>query len=192
MPSNRSPRIGPYLLIALASILFGGCLTAERKILSYTLKPDGSGTGRIVFQNLMTVEDDGTDVSLHDYNELVTTYLTGTKFNSLYPELMNMKKRLFEDNGKLSGEITFDFASYTDVGLYRYENVGPYMYHIGSISDIATERFETSNGDLPGGRMPVVFWPDSTREFMIVAGITKPTRETSSLLPLYFRLGTNP
>lgn len=182
-------RIAPLLL--LLAVVAGGCLTAERKEIIYTINPDSSGTGRIIFHNLMSSEEEGNDVSLRDYQEIVGNYLKGTKFDDFFPELQNKQKRIFEENGVLNGEVSFTFSHYEEVGLFRYNGQGPYMYHVGSKADYATEQFESSNGDLYTPRLPVVFWPDTATVFRIVSTIEKPSPESRSLLPLYKRIGTD-
>lgn len=129
------------------------------------------------------------DVSAQDYGELVNTYVLGNRFDETNPELRNVKRRLYEENNVLNGEVTFDFDALSAVGLYRYQGRGPYMFHVGARSDVATERFESSNGMLGTERMPVVFWPDTARTFTIVASIQDPAQDTRSLLPLFQRYG---
>ncbi len=157
--------------------------------MSYTINPDGSGTGRIVFQNLMSMEAGDGDVSVQDYGELITSYVQGNRFGETNPGLDSIATRLFEKDGALFGEVTFTFTSYNAVGLYRFNGLGPFMFHVGSTSDVTTERFESSNGTLGGDKMPVVFWPDTTTSFTVVASIQEPEPDTHSLLPLYRRYG---
>jgi len=173
------------------AVAVGGCLTAQRKIMVYTLRPDGSGTGSIVFENLMSMDDDGVDASARDYGELINTYVKGNRFQELDPDLQNVQRRLYEENGMLCGELTFEFASYESVGLYRHDSSGPYMYHVGRQSDIAAERFDSSNGRVGGPRMPVVFWPAETTVFRIVAALQEPASDTRSLLPMFRRFGVD-
>lgn len=187
-------RYSLILWIASTTIAFvlTGCLTAQRKVLTFTLNADGSGKGRIVFENIMSMDDEnGVDASARDYGELINTFLHGTRFQEMNPELENMQKRLYEKDDVLYGEVTFDFLSYMSVGLYRHQGDGPYMYHIGRQSDIAWERYASSNGVEGGARMPVVFWPAGTTEFSITASIQDPDVDTRTLLPLFRRFGTS-
>jgi hypothetical protein len=178
------------LLLLCCALLASGCLTAERKEIVFTVKPDGSGTGRITFYNIKSIEEEGKDNSSHDYADLVKKYLKGTKFEESYPEYLNMKKRLYEEEGRLNGELTFEFKHYEDIGLYRYEGKGPWMYFIGSRSDVAIERFDTSNGSYPNDMLPVVFWPAEISEFHIIDRFDDPGQAARSLLPLFKRFGT--
>lgn len=191
MASLRHPARAAALL--LLSVMVAGCLTAERKIIRLNVKPDGSGTGSILYVNIMSSEEDGLDVSARDYGELVSKYLKGDEYDDAYLGLRNLKKRLYEDRGMLNGELTFAFDSYDDVGLYRYDNpngqrTGPYMYSIATHGGYAAEKFEGSNGTEGPPHMPVLFWPDTTRNFEVVARIDTASAETRSLLPIYKRV----
>ncbi|MEP7220196.1 MAG: hypothetical protein ABI876_14830 [Bacteroidota bacterium] len=177
------------ILIAACSLALSGCLTAEYKESIYRVRPDGSGSGVITYYNVTSSLEEGKDNSVHDYNDLVSKYIKGTKFEDNYPLLLNLKKRLVEREGKLVGEITFDFAHYEDVGLYRYQDKGPWMYFIGSTSEIAVERFDSSNGAGPTSQMPVVFWPDTTMEFRLIDRFDNAGQKSLSLLALYKKFG---
>jgi hypothetical protein len=177
------------LLVVLCAMCAGGCLTAERKEIAFTIKPDGSGSGKITFYNIMSAEE-GKDVSLTDYTELVNKYLKGTKFEDYYPQYFNFNKRLFTQDGKLNGEITFDFLNYEDAGLYRYQNKGPWMYYIGLKSDVGIDHFDTSNGTLGSDQMPVVFWPEGTTEFHINSKFERSDLDVHQLTAFYNKIGT--
>ena len=190
-------RRGRALLLAVAALasasLLGGCLTAEKKEYVYTLKSDGSGTGRILFRNIGSADEQeaGTDNSTADYTQLINDYLKGTKFEDQHPSYTNVRKRLYEHGGQLHGEITFDFESYEQIGLYRHNGSGPWMYYAGSLEGISVEQIDTTNGSFAGARMPVVFWPEKTTEFRIVTSLETSSRPARSLLPLYKRIGSN-
>ena len=187
LKNSKSPLA--LILLPLFAFVASGCLTAERKELIFTVKPDGSGSGRITFYNIMSVEEEGKDASLGDYTELINRYLKGTKFEDFYPLYMNLKKRLYEENGRLNGELTFDFGHYEDVGLYRYQDKGPWMYFIGVKSDFGVERYDTSTGTVPSEQMPLVFWPEGTTEFRISSRYDNTDAARHTLFPLYRRIG---
>lgn len=187
LPHNfRQPLLFGTLLLALATL--SGCLLAERKIYRFTLNPDGSGSGSITFYNVMSVEEESEDASVKDFTDLKERYLKGTEFEDQRPGLTNVKKRLFEENGTLCGEFTFDFASYQDVGLYRFEGQGPFMYFTRP-GDFNPEIYLRSNGTYGGETMPVVFWPEGTTRIEMEAMYDKPERKATSLLGLYKRYG---
>lgn len=177
--------------VVIMSLATSGCLTAERKEITFWVKPDGSGSGRILFRDIVSVPEDTNDASVTDYTELVDNYLKGRKFEEYYPQYTNFKKRLFEQNGKLNGEVTFDFGHYEDVGLYRYLDRGPWMYHVGMQSEFGVERYDTSNGSMGGQMMPVVFWPENTTEFRISSRFERSDLSIRPLLPLFKRIGTD-
>ncbi|HVZ39551.1 MAG TPA: hypothetical protein VHI13_09760 [Candidatus Kapabacteria bacterium] len=177
-------------LLLFLSVAAAGCLSADHKEVILTVKPDGSGSGRVVFHDIVSMEEGGKDVSVADYTELISTYYKGRKFEDYYPQYSNFKKRLFEEDGKLSGEITFDFGNYEDAGLFRYKGQGPWMYHVGVKSEFAAERYDTSNGTLGGETMPVVFWPAETHEFRISSHYDRSDATVRRLLSLFTRIGT--
>lgn len=183
--------IRQFLLLGvmlLAMTLLGGCLLADRKTYRFTLNPDGSGSGSITFYNLMSVEEESEDVSVKDFTDLKERYLQGTEFEAQRPGLTNVKKRLFEKNGTLCGEFTFDFTSYEDVGLYRFEGKGPFMYFTRP-GDFNPEIYKSSNGTYGGESMPLVFWPEGTTTIEMESTFNKPERKATSLLGLYKRFG---
>ncbi|MCC7438520.1 MAG: hypothetical protein IT211_08480 [Armatimonadetes bacterium] len=175
-------------IMLLTMTLLGGCLLAERKTYQFTINPDGSGSGIITFFNLMSVEEESEDVSVKDFTDLKERYLKGTEFEDQRPGLTNVKKRLYEDNNVLCGELTFDFASYEDVGLYRFEGKGPFMYFTRP-GDFNPEIYKYSNGTYGGESMPVVFWPEGTTTIRMESIFNKPERKATSLLGLYKRFG---
>lgn len=183
-------RVLTAILLLLCALGTSGCLTAERKEIVLKVKPDGSGTGTITFYNIGSVEENGKDMSVTDYTDLMNSYLKGRKFEETYPEYINLKKRLYESDGQLNGEVTFEFIHYEDAGLYRYQEKGPWMYHVGQRSDFAVETFDASSGTVPNTLMPVVFWPAETTEFRIASKFDG-SEATRSLVTLFRRIGTN-
>jgi hypothetical protein len=185
-------RLLAAVLLSLAcASLFGGCLTAERKEYHFTLRPDGSGTGTITFLNIMSDDEESKNVSAKDYAGLVTDFYKGKKFEEQNPSYSNVRKRLYEKDGKLNAEITFDFLSYEDAGLYRHEGKGPWMFFSGSSAAMTVEHYDTANGTYGGERMPVIFWPEGTTEFRIATRISDPDESMHSLLPYFKRSGTD-
>jgi hypothetical protein len=181
------------IVALVASASLGGCLLIESKEYLFLVREDGSGQARITFENIMSVqESDNEDEVTKDYTQLLTDYVKGKRFEQENPSYYNVKKRLFEKDGKLNAEVTFDFLSYEDVGLFRLDGKGPWMFHAGALNQMSAETFESSNGTHGGRKMPVVFWSESTAEFKIRTQFEEPEKGvTRSLLPLYKRIGTN-
>lgn len=181
------------LLLVFCAVAMTGCLTAEKKMYTIKLRPDGSGTGTIIFYNILSSEEDSSDVSVRDYTELVNQYLKGKKFEDTHPAYTNVKKRLYEKDGKLIGEITFDFASPDLVGLFRYKDKGTWVYYMGYNTgggDVSVEKYEESSGELAGDNVPIIFWPEGTTDFDIKTSLGA-DHSTRSLLPFFRRIGTN-
>ncbi len=145
----------------------------------------------ILEANILALLLDRKNVSLEDYNELVTQYLKGRKLDDQNVYLEKTAKRLFVEDGRLSGEFTFEFEKYEDIGLYRHEGRGPWMYHIGRQGNVSVETFEKSNGSQGTPLMPVIFWPEGTTEFTVTYVMESPDKATRSLLPLFKKFGTD-
>jgi hypothetical protein len=189
-----SSRLYVPFVALVASLSLVGCLTVESKEYHFLVRADGSGQARIVFENIASVQegDAEQDQATKDYTTLLTEYVKGRRFESDNPAFTNVRKRLFEQDGKLFGEVTFDFLSYEDVGLFRLNGAGPWMYHTGAQSGMTMEQFDTSNGTFGGPKMPVVFWADGTTEFRVRTRVEEPEKGiTRSLLPLFKRIGVN-
>ncbi len=186
----RSLPSAPILALLLLPVLLGGCLIVEGKDYRFKLNPDGSGSASITFHNIMSAEDESADASAKDYTELITRYLKGNEFEQDHPGYRNVKKRLYEEDGVLNGEVTFEFDSYEEVGLYRFENKGIWMYYTNP-GGFNYEQYHSTNGTYGGDSMPVIFWSEGTKEFTVITKFESTERKTRSLLPLYRRLGTN-
>lgn len=179
------------LVLLLSAVAFGGCLTAARKTISLKVETNGSGTGKIVFYDIKSMQEDNTDRSLEDYSRLVDTWLHGTQFEAANPALLDVKKRLVADGNQLNGEISFRFLNYNDIGLYRHNDAGPWMYY-AYLNTSEIEQFDSSNGDFAGETMPIIFWPPLTKEFEIMNVFESGDRPEVSLFPLYERIGDSP
>lgn len=187
----KTPSIPAFFSLCAAlfcSVLLGGCLTAGRKVITLRVNADGTGSGTMVFQDIGSMREEEQDNSLTDYSRLVDGWLHGDAFEQANPALYNVKKRLFAEGSKLNGEISFQFYHYSDIGLFRYNDAGPWMYYT-QVNASEIERFDTSNGEFGGAMMPVVFWPEKAKEFRIENAFESGDRPVASLYPLYNRLG---
>ena len=186
MKSYRS--LATLAIVAILPAFLSGCLIASKKVLVLQMKPDGSGTGRVYYTDISSLQEDDHDRTLEDYTKLVDEWLNGSEFEENYRGAVNAKKRLFELGGALHGEVSFAFDHYNDVGLYRHDETGPWMYYaLRHTSNV--EGFDSSNGDFGGDLMPVIFWPEETDTFRIVNSFDPGDRKVTSLLSLYRRIG---
>jgi len=158
-------RLFCLLTIVLCSLCLTACLTVEGKEYRIKLKPDHSGEATIKFINIMSEADDTVDISNDDFNQLIEFYLQGNQLEKENPGFQDVKKRLFEEDGVLCGEITFTFDSLSSIRIFQYDNESPYMYSVGS--PLSSEQYVESNG-VPGREwMPIVFWPKESKELYI-------------------------
>ncbi len=168
------------IMPVLAILLLQSCLTVEKKEYSIKLTGQMSGSAKIRYINIASQKDDGRDVSLKDFGELITDYLEGKKIDEEYPDVSNIDKKLYEENGVLVGEVTFDFDSLTHVKLFKYDKDSPYMCLVKEAFN--SEEYESSNGDYGGEKMPVLFWPKNQKEFKWTNVVSKDMNETVGLV----------
>ncbi|MFI5201677.1 MAG: hypothetical protein ACHQNE_04775 [Candidatus Kapaibacterium sp.] len=178
----------PCLAIVLSATLISGCLTAEKKEVHLTLNDDGrSGSGQIVFTGIASTPGDSTSAIDEDFNSLIAEYYQGRKIELANPGMKNVRKKLFRKNGKLMGEIDFDFDDVTDLGMYRYKNSGPYMYYTVSEGFLTSGQYQSSNGTYLGDKFPVIFWDSAERDLSYTMSLTTPQEPKKPLLDEYER-----
>lgn len=153
------------LLIAACALSAAGCLTVEQKIYRVTLRPDHSGEAVITFVNIRSESDDTVDVTDEDFRQLIEFYLEGDQIERDNPGFRNVRKRLYEEDGVLKGDLTFEFDSLSAVRLFRYDRNSPLMYFAGS--PLSSEQLVETNGTRGPDWMPVVFWDRGETELYI-------------------------
>jgi len=169
--------------LAVLVLFLAGCLTVEKKEYSFVLNDETNGTLTIKYINIMSIMDDTIDVSQEDFSELIGSYIEGDALVNEFPNAQISSKRLFEENGVLCGEVVLDFVNIQQVRLYRYNDLGPYMYCVNCSPD--AETYELSNGTYGGEAMPVIFWEEDLRGLNLTTLVTYPDETTVSLLGLY-------
>lgn len=169
-------------LLLLVIVLFNGCLTVERKEYNVTLTGANSGKAVIKYINIISTKDEERDVSMKDYAELVTDYLEGKKLEDEFPNVKNMKKRLFEENGVLCGEVSFDFDSLSSVKIFKYDKDSPFMLVKDGFSNETIDEF---NGETLDEKLPVIFWNKNTKNFKWSTTVSSDVSNAVSLLSHY-------
>ncbi|MDH3252731.1 MAG: hypothetical protein OEM41_08055 [Ignavibacteria bacterium] len=171
------------LILAGISFLLNGCLIVGSKEYRITLRPDNSGEATIRFIDILSEADDTADVSQEDFRQLIEFYLQGNQLEKDNPGFRNAKKRLYEENGLLVGEIRFTFDSIQTVRVFQFNPTSPYMYFVGS--PLSSEQLIESNGSYGRDWMPVVFWPRGTKELYVKTRVVSDALYQKSLLPFY-------
>ena len=173
-------------LLLLCAVTLSSCLTAEHKETRIKLNADGkSGSGTILFTNISSEPGDTADVSKDDFNSLITEYYQGRKIETENRGMRNVRKHLYKVDGKLMGEIQFDFDDLADVGFYRYKDSGPYMYYTVGEGFFTSGQYEASNGSYAGEKMPVIFWEPDQREFYLKMSLSTPQEVRRPLVALF-------
>lgn len=185
-----------FKLFFLITILvyIQGCLNVETKEYSFEIKKDGSGKGKIRFVNIMTDSKDSANLIETDYRELIDNYLKGNKLDNEYPKVKNIKKKLFEEDKQLVGELTFEFDNISKARFYKYGDNGPWCYYLGSgaLGSLgANETFFSSNGEYGGEHMPIIFWEGNQKKFEFKTTLKSPDNSTKSLIDFWKKLGEN-
>jgi hypothetical protein len=172
------------LVVIILGIVISSCLTCEKKEYIFRFTGEHSGKLTIRYINIFSNSIDSTGELKADYDELMNIWLKGQKIERDFPKATNFKKRLFESNGLLCGEVTMDFNDLSAVRLYQYRNHGPIMFSMSAVNDDG-ENFQQSNGDYGGEHMPVLFWPNDSENIRFSTYIAKPDSTTVSMLDMW-------
>ncbi|MEP7234468.1 MAG: hypothetical protein ABI778_04150, partial [Ignavibacteriota bacterium] len=102
------------------------------------------------------------------------------------PGIKDVKKRLYLEDDRLMGEVSFTFDDISKLGFYRFKGEGAYMYYTISDGYFTSGQFEVSNGTYGDEKtMPVIFWDASARDFYIKLGLSTPNVVHHSLAKYY-------
>lgn len=171
------------VVFAFLSVVMTSCLTVEKKQYSFEFTGENAGKLTIRYINILSVMDDGNDVSTADFQELLDKYINGDQLLQDFPGATNLKKRLYEDNDQLCGEVSLEFTELSAARLYQYDRNSPVMMCISAAFD--SETYISSNGSYGNDFMPVVFWPSGSKKMEVVTSVTTPDETSMSLLAAY-------
>jgi hypothetical protein len=168
------------LVLSVIALIFSSCLTVEKK--EYTFEFTGENSGRMIIKyiNIISVMDEGNDVSAEDFAGILERYIDGDQIEQDFPGSTNIKTRLYEENGQLCGEVTLDFPSLSAARLYQYDKNSPLMMCISAAYD--SETYVSSNGSFGNDYMPVVFWPAGTKKLTVATSVSAPDETSMSLV----------
>lgn len=178
------------LIILIASVNLIGCLAVDTKEYYFKLNKDNSGEGKIKYINIMRTVDSAGSVDA-DYDELINSYLRGQMPENEMMGLKNVKKRLFEEDNHLCGEITFEFDDITTLKFFNYKN-SVWAYYLGASSMGllgGSEVFFSSNGTYGEANMPVIFWSNAEKEFRFKTTAAPTETEKESMLSTWKERG---
>jgi len=173
-----------FLILILLPISIAGCLTCEKKEYVFQFTGKNSGKLTIKYVNIFSSLIDSTGELTADYEELTNLWYKGEKVEMDFPQAKKFRKRLFEENGTLCGEVTMEFDDLSKVRLYRYLNKGPYMFSMSAVNDDG-ETFAQTNGDFGGEIMPVLFWPEDSKTLRFSTKIAIPDSSCVSMLEMW-------
>lgn len=171
--------LGAFFLM----LLLNSCLTVEKKSYLFEFTGENSGTLTIQYINIISVMDDGQDVSAKDFKEMLDQYMDGNQIAEDFPGATNIRKRLYEENGRLNAEVKLDFPSLSAARLYQYDKNSPLMMCISAAYD--SETYMESNGTYGNDFMPVVFWPSGTKKLTVNTLVSEQDESGISLVEEY-------
>jgi hypothetical protein len=170
-----------FLLLIIIPISIASCLTCERKEYIFQLTGENSGKLTIKYINIFSSLIDSTGELSADYDELTNLWLKGEKLERDFPDATKFRKRIFEEDGTLCGEVTMEFDDLSKVHLYRYKDTGPFMFSLSNFNDDG-ETFLQTNGEFGGEKMPVIFWPVEAQSLRFSTKIATPDSSCVSML----------
>ena len=106
---SKYKRFFQLLLLLTIMVSMAGCLTCERKEYVFKLTGSNSGILTIKYVNIFSGMIDSAGEIDADYDELINMWLYGKKLESDFPGATKFRKRIFEENGQLCGEVSMDF-----------------------------------------------------------------------------------
>lgn len=174
------------LLSLILLFTLSGCLTCETKTYSFQFTGKGKGRLTMTYHNIFsksTEEDMSAEDELAiDFDELIFDYMNGDKLLEAYPDAKVISRRLFESNGKLNGEVVYEFSDISQVHLFQTHAKGPYMYLLNSFS------FETatwSNGKIGPQYFNAIYWPSKLKKLEFTTSVDSFDSSGTSLLTLW-------
>lgn len=171
------------LIIIFLALSLTGCLNVEKKEYHVKLNDDNSGSMTIKYINIVSTEEEEKDVSMKDFATLITDYFEGEKALENYEGAKNVKKRLFEENGVLCGEVKFDFDTLGTSNIFQYDSKSPYMAALSE--KFNGEAYENSNGEYGLGGMTIIFWDNKQRKLNWSTSVMTDMTGAHSLLDEY-------
>ena len=172
------------LILCTLAMALSSCLTCEKKEYTFQLTGNNSGKLTIRYINIFSNSIDSAGELKSDYDELIKMWLKGEKIERDFPKATKFKKRLYEQDGQLCGEVVMEFNDLSVVRLYQYHKQGPYMFSMSAVTDDG-ENFRKCNGEFGGEHMPVIFWPFDNRNMQFSTDIAKPDSTCVSMLSFW-------
>lgn len=174
-------RLTRFLVLILVPISISGCLTCEKKEYVFQLTGLNSGKLTIKYINIFSSLIDSTAELTSDHKELTDLWFKGEKVEIDFPQIKKLRKRLYEENGTLCGEITLEFDDLSKVRLYRSRNDGPFIFKLSEVNDDG-ETFLQTNGNFEDGETPIISWPEDSRTLRFSTKIATPDSTCVSML----------
>jgi len=176
-----------FSLMALALLfLVSSCLTCETKEYTFALTGKGQGTLTIKYNNIFSKNSDeeltAKEELDQDYEELINDYLKGDQLISSFPNAKLVSRRLFEENGKLNGEVVYQFSSIGQVHLFQTSSKGPYMYLLNTFS---FETVQTTNGMMGPDYFTALYWGNKLKVLTFKTSLDEMDEVSTTLLPMW-------
>lgn len=172
---SRFGSVSAAVLLAIAP-LTSGCLEIGRMTYRFDL-----ATGR----GMLVLEDIGTDdasKALDDFATLVNEYVLGDRVQDEHPGWRVGDRRLFENEGRLDGVVTFGFDDPADAMLYQHDKKSARLW----CADRSEEVIATSGTIVPMYPACVMFDRKAkTLEVTVTTSTDASEHTRTSLLPQF-------
>lgn len=181
-------RIPSFFLLGALSLLFlvSSCLTCETKEYTFALTGKGQGTLTIKYKNIFSKNNDEeltpSEELEKDYEELISDYIQGDQLLSTFPEAKLVSRKLYQENGKLNGEVVYEFSTIGQVHLFQTDSKGPYMYLLNAFS---FETVQKSNGLQGPEYFSVIYWGSKLKSLNFTSSLDDVDEFSTSLLPIW-------
>lgn len=169
------------LILTLSS-----CLTCEVKTYKFEFTGKGKGRLTVTYQNIFSTNTDeeinSVDQAEIDFEELIYDYMEGEQLMSQYPNAKLVSRRLYEANGKLNGEVIYEFTDISQVNLFQTDKKGPFMFMLNSFS---FENFVTTNGTFGPEYFKAVYWSNKMKMLELTTSIDAEDESATPLLKMW-------
>jgi hypothetical protein len=163
--------------------IFSGCLTCETKTYKFELTGKGGGKLTITYYNIFSKSTDEEITPMEemaaDFDELIYDYTEGDKLIADFPNAKMVSRRLFEANGKLNGEVVYEFTNINQAHLFQTTAKGPYMYLLNAMT---FETVQSTNGQIGPEYFKMVYWSRKFKNLEFTSSIDAMDESSTSLL----------
>jgi len=171
------------LFTLIITFVLSSCLTCETKEYKFAFTGKNKGTLTVKYKNIFSKYDSEELTQQEeldkDYAEMIDEYLNGEKLLESFPDATVKSKRLYEEGGKLCGEVIYEFSTLDHIKLFQANSKSPYMYMMSSFS---FEEVISTNGTKGPSHFSIVYWDNKMKSLDMTTQVDTPDENSTSLL----------